>query len=576
MARVFSGIQPTGDVHLGNLLGALVRWADDQHRAESIYCVVDLHALTLPQDPEELRAGTLRMAQLLLAVGLDPDVCTLFVQSHVPEHTGLAWLMECTAAYGELSRMTQFKDKSGRAGFVSGGLFTYPALMAADILLYDTDEVPVGDDQRQHVELTRDLAERFNARHGPTFTVPRATFPPAGARVMDLQDPTSKMSKSADASTGTILVLDDPKVVERKIKRAVTDGESEVRFDVEAKPGVSNLLSILGAATGRTPEEAARGYSQYGPLKADTAAAVVERLAPIQARYAELAADPAETGRLLARGRGEGPHHRSRHPGPGPGRPRAGRAGLMDAVVGALQGQLDELEALLAPLDDEAWHRPSACPGWDISDVVLHLAQTNELAAASARGDLERVADGWGRAEGATVDDAAGDAVAGARGASPTEVHARWTASATAMVAAFAACRPDQRVPWVVGEMAARTLATTRVAETWIHTQDVAAGLDVEVPGTDRLWHVARLVHRTLPYAFARGGQDPPGPVRFALDGPGGDTWTFGPDDAPTFVTGPAVDLCHVAGQRATAAATALAAEGPDAESVLRLVRTFA
>jgi tryptophanyl-tRNA synthetase len=299
--RVFSGIQPTGNVHLGNVLGALVRWVDDQHRADSLYCVVDLHALTIPQDPTELRESTLRMAQILLAIGLDPEVCTLFVQSHVHQHAELAWIMECTASYGELSRMTQFKDKSDRAGFVSGGLFTYPALMAADILLYDTDLVPVGDDQRQHVELARDVAERFNSRYGPTFTVPKATFPAAGARVMDLQDPTSKMSKSTEGP-GTVLLLDDPKVIEKKIKRAVTDMESEVRYDVAAKPGVSNLLSILGAATGRTPEEAAVGYSQYGPLKADTAAAVIERLSPIQARYHELADDPAETQRLLAVG----------------------------------------------------------------------------------------------------------------------------------------------------------------------------------------------------------------------------------------------------------------------------------
>ena len=302
MARVFSGIKPTGNVHLGNLLGALVHWVNDQHRADCLYCVVDLHALTVPQDPEELRSSTLRLAQVLLATGLDPEVCTLFVQSHVPEHTGLAWVMECTAAFGELNRMTQFKDKSAKAAHVSGGLFTYPALMASDILLYDTDEVPVGDDQRQHVELTRDLAERFNARYGDTFTVPVATFPPAAARIMDLQDPTAKMSKSEDGAAGTILVLDEPKVVERKVKRAVTDTESEVRFDVAAKPGVSNLLSILGAATGRSPEAAAAGYTQYGPLKADTAAAVIERLAPLQARYAELAADPGETTRLLARG----------------------------------------------------------------------------------------------------------------------------------------------------------------------------------------------------------------------------------------------------------------------------------
>lgn len=302
MTRVFSGIKPTGNVHLGNLLGALVHWVDDQHRADSIYCVVDLHALTVPQDPTDLRDTTVRLAQVLLALGLDPEVCTLFVQSHVPEHAELAWLMECTAAHGELSRMTQFKDKSAKGGFVSGGLFTYPALMAADILLYDTTHVPVGDDQRQHVELTRDLAERFNSRYGPTFVIPEATYPRAGARVMDLQDPTSKMSKSEDGASGTILLLDDPKAIERKIKRAVTDTETEVRYDVAAKPGVSNLLSILGAATGRTPEEAAVGYTQYGPLKADTAAAVVERLAPIQARFAELAGDPAETQRLLAVG----------------------------------------------------------------------------------------------------------------------------------------------------------------------------------------------------------------------------------------------------------------------------------
>jgi len=304
VTRVFSGIKPTGHVHLGNLLGALIPWVERQD-ADSIYCVVDLHALTVPQDPDELRGTTLRLAQVLLSLGLDPEVCTLFVQSHVHEHTELAWLMECTASFGELSRMTQFKDKSdkaGRGGFVSGGLFTYPALMAADILLYDADEVPVGDDQRQHVELTRDLAERFNSRYGPTFTVPRATFPSAGARVMDLQEPTAKMSKSDDQAPGTILLLDEPKAIERKIKRAVTDSDGEVRFDVEAKPGVSNLLSILAGVTGRTPEAVAADYERYGPLKADTAAAVVERLAPIQTRYAELAADPAETARLLAVG----------------------------------------------------------------------------------------------------------------------------------------------------------------------------------------------------------------------------------------------------------------------------------
>jgi tryptophanyl-tRNA synthetase len=302
MPRVFSGIKPTGDVHLGNLLGALRNWVEDQHTADSFYCVVDLHALTVPQDPAELRAASLRLAQLLLAVGLDPAVCTLFVQSHVPEHTELAWIMECTASFGELRRMTQFKDKSEKADFVSGGLFTYPALMAADILLYDTDRVPVGDDQRQHLELTRDVAERFNSRYGGTFVVPQATVPRAGARVMDLQQPTNKMSKSDDDSMGCVLLLDDLAAVEKKFKRAVTDSESEVRYDPTTKPGVSNLLSILAAATGRLPEELADGYTQYGPLKADTADAVIELLRPIQARFAALSADPAETSRLLSVG----------------------------------------------------------------------------------------------------------------------------------------------------------------------------------------------------------------------------------------------------------------------------------
>jgi len=302
VARVFSGIQPTGDLTLGTYLGALRRFVADQHTSDSLFCVVDLHALTVPQDPEVLRRRTVETLALYLACGLDPDACTLFVQSHVDEHTGLAWLLECTVSFGELSRMTQFKEKSDRQQFVSAGLFTYPALMAADILLYDTDRVPVGDDQRQHLELTRDVAERFNSRYGATFTVPKATFPVAGARIMDLQDPTSKMSKSEDQAPGTILFLDEPKVIEKKIKRAVTDTDGEVRFDVAAKPGVSNLLSILGAATGRAPEQSAEGYTQYGPLKTDTAAAVIERLAPMQARFHELAADPAETTRILAAG----------------------------------------------------------------------------------------------------------------------------------------------------------------------------------------------------------------------------------------------------------------------------------
>jgi tryptophanyl-tRNA synthetase len=302
MTRVFSGIKPTGPVQLGNLLGALRRWVVEQDDADTIFCVVDLHALTVPQDPAELRSRTLQLAQLLLAVGIDPERSTLFVQSHVPEHAELSWILECTAAVGELRRMTQFKDKSDGAEFVSAGLFTYPALMAADILLYDTDEVPVGDDQRQHVELARDLAIRFNHRYGDTFVVPKATFPAAGARVMDLQHPTRKMSKSEDSPQGTILVLDDLGAVAKKIKRAVTDNDDEVRFDPEAKPGVSNLLSILGACTGEDPTALAGRYTRYGDLKSATAEAVVEVLRPVQERFAELEADPKGTAAILARG----------------------------------------------------------------------------------------------------------------------------------------------------------------------------------------------------------------------------------------------------------------------------------
>ena len=308
MTRAFSGIQPTGELHLGNYLGAVRRWVDEQHRVDSIFCVVDLHALTVPQNSVDLADRTLSLAQLLVACGLDPQACTLFVQSHVGEHTGLAWLMECTASFGELSRMTQFKDKAERAGsstdgFVSAGLFSYPALMAADILLYDTDVVPVGDDQRQHIELARDVAMRFNSRCGSdALVVPEHVIPPVGARIMDLAHPDNKMSKSLESPQGTILVLDEPEEIERKVKRAVTDTGNEVRFDVAAKPGVSNLLSILGAATGRDPEVLADDYAMYGPLKADTAEAVVELLRPVQQRYADLAADPGATREILRAG----------------------------------------------------------------------------------------------------------------------------------------------------------------------------------------------------------------------------------------------------------------------------------
>ncbi len=299
MARVFSGIQPSGDLHLGNLLGALMNWVNHQEEHEAVYCIVDLHALTLPQDPEELRTNTLELAQLLMAVGLNPERCTLFAQSHVPEHSQLAWLMECTVSYGELSRMTAFKDKSDRSDFISAGLFTYPALQAADILLYDTDLVPVGDDQRQHLEITRDIAERFNSRFGETFVVPQHVIPAAGARVMDLQHPERKMSKSQDSVNGTINVLEPPDSIRKKIKRAVTDSDGEVRFDFAKKAGVSNLLSILGAATGTDPNKVAESFDRYGDLKTATADAAIELLLPIQQRFAELQADPSETRRLL-------------------------------------------------------------------------------------------------------------------------------------------------------------------------------------------------------------------------------------------------------------------------------------
>jgi tryptophanyl-tRNA synthetase len=303
MARVLSGIQPTGDIHLGNYLGAIRRWVDDQHAQDAYFCVVDLHALTIPRDPAELRAKTLETTLLLVAAGLDPDVCTLFVQSHVGEHAELSWILESVASMGELERMTQFKEKAGDGRESARvALFTYPVLQAADILLYDADQVPVGEDQRQHLELCRDVAQRFNHRYGDTFVIPEATLPGVGARVMDLQRPTAKMSKSAESPQGTVLVLDDPATIARKFKRAVTDTGTDVAFDPEKKPGVSNLLSILGAATRRRPADVAQGYTQYGPLKADTAEAVVELLRPVRERYVELAADPEAVRATLTGG----------------------------------------------------------------------------------------------------------------------------------------------------------------------------------------------------------------------------------------------------------------------------------
>jgi len=301
---VLSCIQPTGEVHLGNYLGALRNWVSGQHEKDAFHGIVDLHALTITEAPDVVGQATLQLGAVLFAVGLDPDVATVFVQSHVTEHSQLGWIMECQVSFGELSRMTQFKDKSAKRehDFVSAGLFTYPALQAADILLYDTDEVPVGDDQRQHIEITRDIAIRFNHRFGDTFVLPKAVMPKAGARVMDLQDPTSKMSKSAGSDTGLVYLMEDPAAIMKKFKRAVTDSDSEVRFDREAKPGVSNLLEILAACTGESPEALATRYTQYGPLKTDTGEAVVELLRPVQARYTELMADRAELQSLLRKG----------------------------------------------------------------------------------------------------------------------------------------------------------------------------------------------------------------------------------------------------------------------------------
>jgi tryptophanyl-tRNA synthetase len=304
VTRVLSCIQPTGEVHLGNYLGALRNWVKGQHEADAFHGIVDLHALTVTESPGVIGDTTVRLAAILFAIGLDPDVATVFVQSHVVQHSQLCWVMECTASYGELSRMTQFKEKSSKreGDFISAGLFTYPALQAADILLYDTNEVPVGEDQRQHVEITRDVALRFNHRFGDTFVIPVAVTPKVGARVMDLQNPISKMSKSADSDAGCIMMMDEPSEIARKFKRAVTDSDNEVRFDRATKPGVSNLLEILAVATDSTPQELATKYTQYGPLKADAGEAVVELLSPIQVRYNELMTDRGELASLLRKG----------------------------------------------------------------------------------------------------------------------------------------------------------------------------------------------------------------------------------------------------------------------------------
>ncbi|MGQ4516951.1 tryptophan--tRNA ligase [Streptomyces sp. DW26H14] len=309
MTTIFSGIKPTGHLTLGNYLGAIARWVEtDQYESDAFFSVVDLHALTVEHDPVRVRELSRRTATLMLAAGLDPEVCTLFVQSHVDEHARLSYLLECVATDGELRRMIQYREKSARAResgqSVRFSLLSYPALMAADILAYRTDEVPVGEDQRQHVELARDLAVRFNQRYRQTFTVPRATAPRVAARVMDLQDPTSKMGKSHAEGAGIVYLLDDLDTVRRKVVRAVTDSGREVVHDRAGRPGVSNLLDILAACggDGADPAELAGSYDSYGALKRDTAEAVIEVLRPLQERYAELAADPGGVDAVLRAG----------------------------------------------------------------------------------------------------------------------------------------------------------------------------------------------------------------------------------------------------------------------------------
>ena len=302
MQRVFSGVKPSGDFHLGNYIGAFRQWVADQEGHDAFYCVVDLHALTEEIDPAYLRQKSFDAALNLLAVGLDPEVSTIFVQSHVPEHTRLTWLLECTATMGELRRMTQFKAKAHGQEAVRVGLFTYPVLMAADILLYQAQRVPVGDDQRQHLELTRELAQRFNNRYGETFVVPEAAVPEVGARVMDLQHPERKMSKTIDSPLGTINVLDEPSEITRKVKKAVTDTDGEMRYAPDEKPGLANLLSLMAVATGRKVDEVAAGYTRYGDLKRDLAEALVEMLRPVRERAAALASEPGEVEAVLRAG----------------------------------------------------------------------------------------------------------------------------------------------------------------------------------------------------------------------------------------------------------------------------------
>jgi tryptophanyl-tRNA synthetase len=301
--RIFSGIQPTGDKTLGNYIGGFRQYAVTQEQGEAFFCIVDLHSITVEYDPDDLRERTLDLYAMLVATGLDPERSTIFAQSHVAAHAQASWLLSSVTSYGQLGRMTQFKEKAEQREFVSSGLFTYPVLMAGDILLYQTDIVPVGDDQRQHIELARDIAERFNARFGETFVVPRGVFPEVGGRIMDLQEPTKRMSTTSGTPQGTVRVLDEPDVIRKKFRSAVTDSGREIRQG-DDKPGITNLLSILSVATGKAPGELEVEYEEagYGQFKTDVGEVVVELLSPVRERYLELRADPPELQRLLARG----------------------------------------------------------------------------------------------------------------------------------------------------------------------------------------------------------------------------------------------------------------------------------
>jgi tryptophanyl-tRNA synthetase len=301
--RIFSGIQPTGAKHFGNYSGGFRQYAAMQEQGEAFFCIVDLHSITVEHDPAELRETTLDLAAMLFATDLDPDRSTVFVQSHVTAHPEAAWLLSAVTSFGELRRMTQFKEKSEAHEFVSAGLFTYPVLMAADILLYRTDVVPIGDDQRQHLELTRDVATRFNARFGETFKLPQPRYPDAGARIMDLQEPQKKMSTSTSSEMGKLLLVDPPELIRKKVMSAVTDTGREVRRG-PGKPGISNLVDIMAVASGEQPEAIEQRYegSGYGPFKAAVADAVIELLAPIRTRYQQLRAESGELERLLAEG----------------------------------------------------------------------------------------------------------------------------------------------------------------------------------------------------------------------------------------------------------------------------------